>query len=168
MAIDRSSPQSAPLWRARVLEWSLVATVVLVVVLVFAQQSRVVRGQGELAAVKATLGALRTALVIDFVRQKARSDAQDVAMTQRNPFELLQRRPSNYLGEMARSKAAFAPAGSWVFDSDCGCVGYVPLHGEWFNSPSGDVMAWYGVRGASGPMEVVAKEAYVWQNQVMD
>jgi hypothetical protein len=29
-------------------------------------------------------------------------------------------------------------------------------------------MAWYGVRGSSGPLEVVAKEAYVWQNQVMD
>jgi hypothetical protein len=166
--IDRSSPQGSPLWWARVVEWSLVATVIGVVALVLSQQSRVVRGQGELAAVKSTLGALRTALVIDFVRQKARSDGPGVAMTQRNPFELLQRRPRNYLGEMARSKAVFAPAGSWVFDVDCECVGYVPVHGEWFNSPSGDVMAWYDVRGAPGPLEMVAKEVYVWQNQVMD
>lgn len=168
LAIDRTSPLSAPLWRGRVLEWSLVATVILVVVLVFAQKFRVVSGQGELAAVKSTLGALRTALVIDFLRQKAKQNASDVVVMQRNPFELLQRRPPNYVGEMNRAKAVSAPAGSWVFDRDCACVGYMPLHGEWFNSPSGDVMAWYGVRGSSGPLEVVAKEAYVWQNQVMD
>lgn len=168
MSIDRASPQAAPLWRGRWLEWSLVAAVILGLTWAYAYQLGRVRAQGELAAVKSTLGALRMALVIDYVRQKAGSNGLSVATTQRNPFELLQRRPANYLGEMSRAKAASAPAGSWVFAADCACVGYVPLHAQWFQSPSGDALAWFAVRGAPGPFEIVAQESYVLQNQLLD
>ena len=65
MTKDRSAPQPAPFWSVRIVEWSLLAAVIVLLVLLFARQVRVIQGQGELAAVKSTLGALRTALVLD-------------------------------------------------------------------------------------------------------
>jgi hypothetical protein len=152
------------------MEWSLLAGVIVMLALVFAHQVRVVQGQAELAAVKTTLGALRTALVIDYLQKKVASESSSVAFAQRNPFELLQRQPVNYLGEMTRAAAAAAaaPAGSWVFDPVCACVGYLPIYTQWFDSPSGDAIAWYQVSGAPGPLQLTAKQAYVWQGQVMN
>lgn len=150
------------------LEWSLLLAVLVVLVLVFARQVRVMRAQGELAAVRSTLGALRTALVIDHLRKNVMDGSSSVARVQRNPFELLQRRPANYLGEMTPAQAVAAPAGSWVFDPDCACVGYVPMDPQWFDSPSGEAMAWYQLQGAPGPLQLLAKEAYVWQGLVMN
>jgi len=125
------------------------------------------QGQGELSAVKATLGALRTTLVIHHVQQRVAAVPSTVALAQRNPFELLQRRPLNYRGKMNREQAALAPAGSWVFDSDCVCVGYRPIHSQSFESPSGDPAAWFEVVGAPGPLQIMAKERYVWQGEVV-
>jgi hypothetical protein len=168
LAIDRSAPQPAPLWGVRMVEWSLLVAVLVVLVLVLARQVREIRGQGELAAVRSTLGALRTALAIDHLQKNVMDGSSSVASTQRNPFDSLQRHPANYVGEMTPAQAVAAPAGSWVFDPVCACVGYVPTDVQWFDSPSGEAMAWYQLRGAPGPLQLVAKEAYVWQGLVMN
>lgn len=168
MAIDRTAPQPAPLWGVRMLEWSLLAAVVVVLVLLFAREVRVIKGQGELAAIKSTLGALRTALVVDHLQNKVMTGSSLVALAQRNPFELLQRQPANYAGEVTLAQAAAAPPGSWVFDPLCVCIGYIPTDSQWFDSPSGEAMAWYQLRGAPGPLQLVAKEAYIWQGRVMN
>ncbi|WP_114971281.1 hypothetical protein [Rhodoferax ferrireducens] len=150
------------------LEWSLLAAVLVVLVLLFARHVRVIKGQGELAAVRSTLGALRTALVIGHLKKNVVIESSSVASTQRNPFDLLQRHPANYVGEMTPAQAVAAPAGSWVFDPVCACVGYLPMDPQWFDSPSGGAMAWYQLQGAPGPLQLVAKEAYVWQGLVMN
>ena len=168
MNTDRTSPQDAPLWGLNMLEWSLLAVVIVVLALVFARQVRVLQGQAELAAVRSTLGALRTALIIDDLKQKVGGKSSSAARLQRNPFELLQRYPVNYRGVMTPFEEASAPAGSWVFEPACVCVGYVPIDEQWFESPSGSGMAWYQLSGASGPVQLTAKEAYVWQNQAMN
>jgi hypothetical protein len=167
MAKDRGAPQELPSW-SRTVEWSLLAGVVIVLVLVFVRQVQVLQGQAELSAIKTTLGALRTALVIEHLRLKAGGASQSAMPMQLNPFELLQRHPVNYRGEMGLVEAAAAPAGSWLFDPVCACVGYVPLYAEWFDSPGGAMVAWYQVSGAPGPLQLTAKEAYVWQNEVMN
>ncbi|MDO8767552.1 MAG: hypothetical protein Q7K57_02375 [Burkholderiaceae bacterium] len=167
MAKDRAPPPNVPSW-SRLVEWSLLAGVIVVLGLVFARQMRVLQGQAELAAVKTTLGALRTTLVIDHLQKTVVAKNSSMALVPRNPFELLQRQPVNYRGEMTPAAAAAAPAGSWVFDPVCTCVGYLPIYAQWFDSPSGDVMAWYRVSGAPGPLQLTAKEAYVWQGQVMN
>lgn len=150
------------------MEWSLVAGVIVVLALIFAWQVRMLQGQAELSVVRTTLGALRTALVIDYLQKKVASGNSSAALTQRNPFELLQRRPVNYFGEMTAVEAVPVPAGSWVFDPVCICVGYLPIYAQWFDSPSGEAMAWYQVSGEPGPLQLTAKEAYVWQGQVMN
>lgn len=146
-------------------EWLLLALLIVVLLLLFSREARLVQGQAERAAVKATLGALRTALVLDHLQRQVARGKSSVASVQHNPFELLQRRPLNYLGERSAAQALAAPAGSWVFDPLCTCVGYVPIYAEWFDSPSGELMAWYQIRGAPGPLQLVAKEAYGWQGE---
>lgn len=168
MAKDRLYPWKRPLLSLRMVEWSLLAGLILVLTLIFVHQMRVLQGQAELSAVKTTLGALRTAFVLDHLHNEVAARTSPVGLAQHNPFELLQRHPVNYRGEMTPAEAAAAPAGSWVFDPVCTCVGYLPMHAQWFDSPSGDVMAWYRVTGASGPLQLTAKENYVWQGQVLN
>jgi len=168
VANDRLKPGPAPFLSLRMIEWSLVTALIAVLALVFMHQVRVLRGQAELSAVKTTLGALRTALVLDHLQKHVMPGNSPVASTQHNPFELLQRYPVNYIGEMTPAEAEAAPAGIWVFDPVCACVGYLPIYPEWLDSPSGGVIAWYQVSGAPGPLQLTAKEAYVWQGQVMN
>ena len=168
MANERLQPGPAPFLSLRMIEWSLVAALIAVLALVFMHQVRVLQGQAELSAVKTTLGALRTALVLDHLRHSVKENGASVASLQRNPFELLQRRPPNYRGELSRTDAETAPDGSWVFDPVCVCVGYRPLYAEWFDSPSGESLAWYQLSDAAGPWQLTAKEAYIWQGQVVN
>ncbi len=158
----------APLSRRSLVEWLLLALVIVVLLLLFTREVRVVQGQAERAAVKATLGALRTALVLDHLQRQVARGKSSVALTQHNPFKLLQRRPLNYRGERSAAQALAAPPGSWVFDPLCTCVGYVPIYAQWFDSPSGELMAWYQITGAPGPLQLVAKEAYGWQGEVLN
>ncbi len=165
---DRAAPQSQPLWTLRSLEWAAVASVILVLIIVFTRQMEVLRGQAELASIRATLSALRTALIIDYVHKNVTPGQSAGALSKVNPFNLLQRRPVNYLGEMTPAQAQAAPPGSWVFDPVCVCVGYLPMNPQWFDSPRGDVMAWFELSGTVGPLQLTPKQAYVWQGQVMD
>jgi hypothetical protein len=166
LAIDRSAPKNLPGW-VRTLEWALVAGVIVVLMMVFLRQVRMVQGQAERASIQATLGALRAALVIDFVHGTAAAATPSVTLPQRNPFELLAQRPANYFGEFKASASDAPPAGSWVFDPACACVGYAPLDPQWFDSPSGNLMAWFQLGGAPGPLQLTAKEAYVWQSEAL-
>lgn len=173
VAIERASPQAAPLWRRQLLEWSLLewsllAGVMVVLVVMLGRQVRVVQAQGELAAIKSTLGALRTALVIEHLQKSLATADAAVVSSPTNPFELLQRRPANYLGEMNQERARDAPPGSWVFDPGCGCVGYLPLYARWFESSSGDSLVWFRLIGAPGPWQLAAKESYTWQGTALD
>ncbi|MBK9442634.1 MAG: hypothetical protein IPN53_15600 [Comamonadaceae bacterium] len=151
------------------MEWGIAALLVAIVVVVFMKYMREVQAQGEYAAVRTTLGALRTALVIDhLLRHVAPVADSGVAKLSRSPFDLLARHPANYAGVFSGGKAQGVPAGSWVFDPVCPCVGYRPLDDGWLDSPSGDVMAWYQLSGAPGPLQLTARERYRWQDQVLD
>jgi hypothetical protein len=164
-------------WR-RLVEWSLVAGAIVILVLVFGYYARFVQGQGELAAVRLTVGALRSTLATDDLRARVRAAEPWVSSARRNPFELLSRRPANYRGEVtdARMPEAATAPGSWVFDRACACVGYRPIDSRWLDSPSGDAMVWFYVKGHAtggspdsiGPLQLIAREAYRWQGQPVD
>lgn len=169
MSADAPALRAAPFLSVRMVEWLLVAALILTLVVVFMHQVRVVQRQAELAAVRSTLGALRTALVFQHLQQQAQAKGQTIAVEQRNPFELLQRRPANYAGEIWGNRAADAPPGRWVFDAECVCVGYLPQDDTDFDSPSGDAMAWYRVAGTlAGPLQITPREPYRWQGQSMN
>jgi hypothetical protein len=142
--------------------------VLTALILAFGQQVQMIQGRGELAAFKATVGALRIAFALDHLRLATAAGPHSVGSSQRNPFLLLERRPANYAGEV-HGRKGFSPApGSWIYDADCVCVGYAPIYSQWFDSPSGNGMAWFKVSATSAPFQLVAAEAYTWQNQTMD
>lgn len=164
-----SSLAPAPIrFSLRVLEWGLLAIVVLAVVLLFLRHAREVRGQAEFAAIRSTLGALRTAFVFGHLKARTAGPQASVAVVQRNPFGLLQRRPANYLGEISAAEAAAAVPGSWLFEPECACVGYLPIDPQWLASANGAMTLWFRVIAGPGPLQLVAMDAYLWQGQVLD
>jgi hypothetical protein len=142
--------------------------VILVLAVVFVRQMRVMQGQGELESVKSTLGALRTAFVIDHLHKNVVTTNAPVTPVQRNPFELLQHRPVNYAGEIRQTQTTVAPVGAWVFDADCACVGYAPLDAQWLESSRGNAVIWFQISGDPGPLQLTAKQTYIWQGQLMN
>jgi hypothetical protein len=168
MAIDRASPIGKPLWNGRMVEWGMLLVLVLVVIGVFGRQARVVQGQAERATVISTLGALRTALVIAHLQKTLDANKPIAAPVQRNPFMLLASVPPNYAGEFGALQMEHVAPGSWVFDPDCNCIGYLPLYAEWLESPPNTQAAWFTLHGAPGPMQISARENYVWQGQVVN
>ncbi|MDP1656886.1 MAG: hypothetical protein Q8K45_01000 [Rubrivivax sp.] len=131
-----------------------------------------VQVQVEGAAIKASLGGLRTAFVIDYLaRQLTESQgpapAAMHAAVQANPFLLLHRMPSNYAGERPAADISTLQPGNWLFDARCTCIGYRPLYPQWLNSPSGSGVLWFDVRGAPGPLQLVPRETYLWHGELL-
>jgi hypothetical protein len=151
----------------RMLEWLLVSLVILGLVYVYSRQMESMRVQVESSAIRSTLGALRTSFVLSHLKGIVKAGKSALEPIQQNPFELLEKHPANYRGEMGAEQALQAPAGSWVFDPVCVCVGYLPIWSESFESPSGERMAWFQVSGPE-PLQLTAKEAYRWQGQLIN
>ena len=168
MAIDRSAPLPALAGSRRMLEWSLVAAVIVVLGTVFFRQVQELQAQAEFSAVQSTLGALRTTLVITHLQRSIPGGTGALAASSVNPFDLLQRPPANYLGEMNSTQAREAAPGNWVFDPECVCVGYLPLHLRWIESQNGELLAWFRVTREPGSMLIAAQQRYVWQGKVLE
>jgi hypothetical protein len=166
--VRSSESESAPLWSRRLTEWSLLVLVLGVVVWAFGHQVRVVQGMGERAAVQSTLGAVRTALVIDHMQTSMRSADTGNAVRQNNPFLLLRSSPANYAGNTTRADMEAVAPGSWVFDPDCVCIGYRLLYPQWLESPVGAEGVWFRIESTAGPLQVTPLERYLWQGVEVD
>lgn len=154
--------------RARAFEWSLIAVIAFGLIGILGRQSSALQTQAEVAAVQSTLGSLRTSLVIDQLQRAAREQSGvAVPPQQANPFMVQGRAPSNYMGEMARSRIGEVPPGVWVFDPVCPCIGYRP-HNPQGLEPERDPQAlWYRVSAPTGLMTITALEEYRWQGVVI-
>ncbi len=148
-------------------EWSILLAVVLVLIGVFGREFRFVQGQGELAAIKTTLGALRTALVIDHLHATT-AGHQAVAQPQRNPFLVLDHAPTNYAGVLGAVKADAIPPGNWVFDAFCNCIGYEPLYSHALEEAGDAPMLWFRVSAPPGPLQISPLQIYKWQGQTVN
>jgi hypothetical protein len=171
MALPRSPVHYRFLMPGRRIEWGVAALLLAVIVVVFMRYMREVQAQGEYATVRTTLGSLRTALVLDHLQRTANSaiaSERPVPNALRNPFDLLDRLPINYRGIARVGQASRVPAGSWVFDPACPCIGYRPQDDGWLDSPSGDPVAWYVLGGAPGPLQLTARERYRWRDHQLD
>ena len=148
----------------RVLEWSILAIVVLVLMGIFGRQVQIVQGQAELATIKSTLGSIRTAFVLDHLKQQIDGNARNVASGQRNPFLLLKSTPANYVGQPAKGEL---PVGSWMFDAECVCIAYSPVHSQFLENASADPTLWFRISPPPGPFQVIPTERYVWQGELV-
>lgn len=159
----------------RMVEWTLVGGVVVglttVDVVMQKKASNEADGLAEAAAIKSTLGALRTTFVLHHLQLQVSAPANiepERRASQRNPFELLEEYPTNYAGVIRESQVAKLPRGKWIFDPDCVCIGYLPLRPEWLSSGSGGRMVWFAVSQPPGPFMLTKRENYLWQGDVLD
>lgn len=113
----------------------LVIVIVIISLLLLAAVDRLfaLRSEAERAAMHSVLGALRSALYIDFAGAAARGQlrAMDVARGS-NPMLRLTEKPENYAGEFyGPDPAAFEP-GTWYFDTRDRALIYVVRFPEQF------------------------------------
>jgi hypothetical protein len=142
--------------------------VVVALISVFGRQMQMMQGQAERGAIVSTLGALRTTFVIDHLRSMGSANNTTAAPQQRNPFLLLARVPTNYVGELSIQNIITAPPGSWAFDTECGCIGYLPLFPQWLQSPPDAQAVWFRISNGPGALSITALNNYVWQGQTLD
>jgi len=150
----------ATVWTRRVLEWGIVVLVVVVLLWAFERQTRVVRAQAESVAARSTLNALRLSMTVG---QRTPTGALRMPALPFNPFTLFQVLPGNFAGERAKSDADDVPPGSWVYDPDCGCVGYRLLFPEWLESGGGAI--WFRMDSSADGVQLVPLAEYVWLGQ---
>ncbi len=168
MEAVRPVAQPSPVWSGRLAEWGVLVFLVLVLAAIFAHQVRQVRGEAELARIKSTLGALRTALVIAHLQSAVTSATGSAAIAQRNPFLALAALPVNYAGLADAEALASLPAGSWAFDPACACVGYRPMEENRLESPPGATTLWFQVSQLPGPLQIRAELPYRWMGQAIE
>jgi hypothetical protein len=164
---ERFNLLTALLKSRRVVEWSIVAAVLIGLVWALEHQVRVVRGQGERVAVRSTISSLRAALVIEQLMGQVRAQSVPPAATAmpKNPFTLLQVVPPNYAGELAQRDIFSVPPGSWVYDPECGCVGYRLLYTEWLEPEQTAGAIWLRVGGTGGEPRLSPMADYRWMEQ---
>ena len=167
MERERYNLLTALLKSRRVIEWSIIAAVLIGLVWALEHEVRVVRGQGERVAVRSTLASLRAALVIDHLTAQVRPKSSAAAAASataaaKNPFTLLQGVPPNYAGERAMRDIFSAPPGSWVYDAECGCIGYRLLYPQWLEPEQTADAIWLRIGGANGEPRLVPLADYRW------
>ena len=155
----------SPLWSRRLVEWSIVAVVLIALIWGLEHQVRVVQGQGERAAIRATLTSLRAGLVIDQLMLQARPRPAPGAPRPQNPFALMQAVPPNFAGERAMRDVRSVPPGSWVFDPECICVGYRLLYPQWLEPAQVADAIWFRIRSEDGQLRLSAQTDYFWLGQ---
>lgn len=179
MAVAALRPATAPspLWGRRLTEWGVLLALILVVLGMAYVQTQRLRGEAELARLRSSLGALRTALVVAHLEravqaqanvQAGRSAPPALPPVSRNPFLALARLPPNYLGESNPLALVDLPGGNWVFDPACQCIGYRPSETGWLQAPEGAVALWFQVSAPPGPLQITASQPYVWMGQTVE
>lgn len=151
----------------RLVEWGLTLLIILLASAYFGREFRYVQGQGELAAVKTTLGALRTALLLDHLKN-AIDGTDKTQPPQTNPFLLLAPVPANYAGELSENKAKPLKPGTWVYDAYCRCIGYEPLYAYALNTAADTSGLWFRISAPPGPLQIKAMQPYRWQDQALE
>ncbi|MEO7107620.1 MAG: hypothetical protein ABIZ09_14690 [Rhodoferax sp.] len=163
MAREPSDLPSSPLWSRRLLEWGIVALVLIGLIWAFGREVRSLQGQSEKVLVWSTLASLRTALVINQLARRVRPD--DRSLVENDPFKLLERVPPNFAGEMPMRDAYVAAPGSWLFDVECRCVGYRLLYPEWLEPPQETDTIWFRIGAVNNEARLIPLAEYRWFGQ---
>ncbi len=101
------------------LEWGILVCILLVVFGIFGLRVRWVQGMAERATVVSMLGAMRTALVVGYVKNGPLLDRRN---PNPNPFLWFEKLPAQYGGEGRMGQSDTMTPGQWAFDPVCVCV----------------------------------------------
>ena len=166
VARSRGVPPVSPWLSRRLVEWSVLALVVMTLVWVFGRQMQVVQAQSERLAVRFTLKILREAMLLEQILKRAQPTAAGLAS--RNPFALLESLPANFAGEIPSNKADTIVPGNWVFDPECGCVGYRLMYPQWLKPAQLDDAIWFRLSMSAGEARLVPRVPYIWLDQPLN
>lgn len=104
----------------------------------------------EKAAMQQVVGALQSALVLQYGHRMALGMGPDVNnISTENPMDWLAQKPINYAGEFNAIKPAAVKPGNWAFDLKTHELIYVPDHAEYF-VPAKDGFKWVRYRTRLG------------------
>ncbi len=157
---------ASPWQNHRLLEWALVAAVLVALIWVFERQVGVVQGQAERLTVQLTLKALRDTLTLEQLLKPTRPSGTSAAQKTINPFALLQGTP-NFAGNASMASIGTVPPGNWVFDPDCGCIGYRLRYPQGLEPTQEADAIWFRVEAANGVFRLSPKASYRWFEQVL-
>lgn len=119
------------------LELLVVVIIVSVLLVVALDKLLALRFEAERVGVQSVLGALRSALYIEFAAHAARGRTHAVALTAEgiNPMLNLSEKPDNYAGEFYGPDSARFEPGTWYFDTRERALVYVVRFPEQFVTP---------------------------------
>lgn len=150
------------LWGVRLVEWGILALVALGFSWALGHYAQRVQALAERASVLTTLGALRTALVLRHLQDNVPRTPSAPLPALQNPFDALERTPANYAGAIRNRDVAATPAGQWVFDGACRCVGYKPLYAETLTSRDQLPALWFQLQSQGTVLHLVPLDDYQW------
>lgn len=111
----------------------MVIIIVVVMMGLFLNRVLFYQERAEKTAMVAVVGAIQTALTLQYGQVLTRGNASDVqALVQDNPMNWLQKKPANYAGEFYEPTPLAAGPGNWVFDLKTHDLIYVVRNGEYF------------------------------------
>lgn len=119
------------------LELLVVVIIVSVLLVVALDKLLALRFEAERVGMQSVVGALRSALYIEFAGQAARgkTDAAGLAAAGSNPMLNLSEKPDNYAGEFYGPDTAGFKPGTWYFDTRDRALVYVVRFPEQFVTP---------------------------------
>ena len=148
-------------------ELAVVATLFAILVTVFLSRVSDYQQKAQQVAMAQTLGALRTSLRVQVLQlYLAGQRARLPALARQNPFDWLQDKPVNYLGEFDAPALDKLPAGNWLYDKKEQKVIYLLSNGNIFSHTSvGAVKFKVILPGADADVEKLAQEPdiVVWK-----
>jgi general secretion pathway protein G len=112
--------------RGFVLLQSTVALIVAAILItVMLLRTRQYQDEAEIQSVKLTVNILRSALGLRITDARGQGQAGLIKIAEENPFDWLDRKPDNYLGEYYSPELKEMPVGNWVFDRRDKCLIYL-------------------------------------------
>jgi prepilin-type N-terminal cleavage/methylation domain-containing protein len=97
-------------------ELAVTLAVLAVLMAILLERTQEYRGDVERQAVQQTVGVLRTALRVRFSSGRPLRPVELARAVEENPFDWLDQKPVNYLGEYYSPDLEAMPTGNWVFD----------------------------------------------------
>jgi len=157
---------ASPWQNHRLLEWALVTAVLVALIGAFERQVGVVQGQAERLTVQLTLKAVRDTLTLEQLLRTTRSPGRSAEPKTINPFALLQGTP-NFAGNATMATVGTVSPGNWVFDPDCGCIGYRLRYPQGLEPTQEADVIWFRVEAVNGVLRLSPQADYRWFEQVL-
>lgn len=120
------------LWRGfTLIELVIVICLVGVLASIFFKRVLFYQEMAEKAAMQQVVGALQTALILEFGHRMASGSGLN-NVSKENPMDWLMQKPANYVGELSAFNPTLIERGNWVFDKGKHELIYLPDHTEYF------------------------------------